>query len=118
MPEPVAKDPDRFTTPPSVWDNLSQPGGTLDTMLKTATEPVDPKLKSDLTGLKERQIGTFDALSGYHERIYQEDRDAMQRARASEGVAKTDIKPWNVEAEREKWATDPMRAFGSLGSVF
>lgn len=46
------------------------------------------------------------------------DAENVRRAYHAEGVGPDELKPWNAEAQREKFMTKPVDAFGSIGSVF
>ena len=79
---------------------------------------IDPSLVKDLGNLERQKItaegGAMGALSGGA--AY---KDVQQQYKA-EGASLNDpaLRPWNEKEEQAKYQTDPIMAFGSLGSVF
>ena len=70
---------------------------------------------ADLTRTKiQRQESVF----GQTEQRLEEDRARMVEAHKATGVQVGELQPWDAQANREKFHTDPLQAFGSIGSVF
>jgi hypothetical protein len=70
------------------------------TTLKKQEFAEKSKVQDDLTGIMER------------------DRRRVEQQYEASGYKQGDFQPWNAQAEHEKHSTDPLVAFGSLGSVF
>lgn len=76
------------------------------------------KITSGLSNIAE-QRGREDAgaLSGFS-RTIGEDVWRTHKAYDAEAATSHDIPSWNEQQQKEKFATDPVKAFGSVGSVF
>lgn len=84
-----------------------------------ATTPTDSSgLYSGLVELKSKEMAaktkTYDEVTAGIER----DQARVQALSKDLGVEAGKLKPWNAEEESAKRHTDPVAAFGSLGSVF
>ncbi len=58
------------------------------------------------------------AILGGTSRALQQDAYRAHQAFNAEAATSRDIPSWNEEAQKAKFATDPVKAFGSVGSVF
>lgn len=74
------------------------------------------------TGSLTQQTETYtnEMREGRRAEIYGADADMarVRRAFNEEGIGPNELQKWNADAEREKFMTKPVDAFGSLGSVF
>lgn len=66
----------------------------------------------------ERKIAADEGVFGRMRGQVAEDRARMTRAFDAMGVEAEKLQPWDADAMREKFRTDPIASFGSLGSVF
>lgn len=67
--------------------------------------------------LKQKRAADEAVFGRTNERI-EEDRARMIKAQDAMGVEAEKLQPWDADAMREKFRTDPIASFGSLGSVF
>lgn len=74
-------------------------------------------MTSGLADIQRRQTAAsgklYDDISG----ALDKDMARVEEARKNTGVKSDELKPWNHEEEQAKRLTDPIAAFGSLGSV-
>jgi hypothetical protein len=48
----------------------------------------------------------------------EKDREEIKKAQEKTGIGPDDLKPWNADAEMQKYTTSPMEQFGSAGMMF
>lgn len=80
------------------------------------------KMPNDLQRLGASNLGEKinrdEAISAATERAASEHAAEMQHWHKAEGASLNDLKPWDIRTERQKYAYDPIEAFGSFASVF
>ncbi|HSV26155.1 MAG TPA: hypothetical protein VLJ17_24415 [Xanthobacteraceae bacterium] len=64
------------------------------------------------------KINRDEAISAATKRAASEHSAEMQHWHKAEGAQLNDLKPWDIRTERQKYAYDPIEAFGSFASVF
>lgn len=75
-------------------------------------------LQHDLTDLaRQKSAASVKLYSGISHQL-DEDEARMKRAYSHTGIEPELLKPWNEQEQHRKFQTDPIEAFGSLGSVF
>lgn len=81
--------------------------------------------KADPLAVPQSVIDTQKEKVRAEDRIYgdmfglaRSDADYAKRILDAEGIDPKDVQPWNADAERKKYETDPIQSFGSIGSVF
>jgi hypothetical protein len=74
-----------------------------------------PKIKSEMMAVGQQEAAAKDTLTD--QTIAQMERDKMAAHAAKQGIETVDLKPWNAEEERKKYATSPMEQFGSWGVI-
>lgn len=82
--------------------------------LRDMIEPVAAQ-KADVL---ERKIAADEAVFGHTNAQIAQDRARMVKAFDAMGVEAEKLQPWDADAQREKFRTDPIASFGSIGSVF
>lgn len=86
-----------------------------------APVPASESLDSIVKGLKpivRERVGAIERQIGDIEATASRDTKRVENAYKSTGIDPGDFKPWDAEHESAKRRTDPVEAFGSLGSVF
>lgn len=73
------------------------------------------KSLGDLTRSK---IKTDDAITARTDARMAEDRGIAKEYFNKEAASANDLKPWNEKQEAQKYAYDPIEAFGGIGSLF
>lgn len=79
---------------------------------------VSPKMLSDLTSNQESKMRTETAIEDRTRGQLDIDRADAQRWHEASGHSLDDVRKWDADAERKKYAYDPVDAFGSFASVF
>lgn len=122
VPPVVADDPTLTVDPATVRRNnpgvpdidlFARPKSDLDRMVERM--PAVAKERADIT---RQQIASGDAIRARMDTRTEEDRARMTRAYDAMGVEAEKLQPWDADKAREKFRTDPLESFGSLGSVF
>jgi hypothetical protein len=93
-------------------------GGTGGALPVSDDDGLPPGLKEDYT---QAQRGTFKHLldvDAQTEARMERDRARIEHQYEAEGVGPGEFQKWDAGAESKKYQTDPIQAFGSLGSVF
>jgi hypothetical protein len=93
-------------------------GGTGGALPISDDDGLPPGLKEDYT---QAQRGTFKHLldvDAQTEARMERDRARIEHQYEAEGVGPGEFQKWDAGAESKKYQTDPIQAFGSLGSVF
>lgn len=98
----IAPVPD--TAPPS------PAGADIGSLLKPMTE--------GLADLQAEKSARSERIYSDTEKNLEYDQTQVARAYAATGVGPNELKPWDNAKQEEKYRTDPIEAFGSLGSVF
>lgn len=75
-------------------------------------------LQHDLTELTKQKSAASERLYGGISHQLDEDEARMKRAYSHTGIEPETLRPWNEQEQSRKFQTDPVAAFGSLGSVF
>lgn len=101
----------------------STSGLDMDSLLRDARGasdmPIDVKgIQSGLTNVSREKSAAGGALSDRVASRIEEDRGRMRRAQDATAIGPDELKPWNEKAEKAKYDTPPLEAFGSLASVF
>jgi hypothetical protein len=78
----------------------------------------DQEVTSNLAGLKRQEIAEKDAAQSDMTRLLERDQRRVEQQYAATGIQPGEFKKWDAEAETKKHTTEPLQAFGSLGSVF
>lgn len=92
------------TAPPS------PAGADIGSLLKPMTE--------GLADLQAEKGARSERIYSDTEKNLEHDQTQVARAYAATGVGPNELKPWDNAKQEEKYRTDPIEAFGSLGSVF
>ena len=83
---------------------------------------IDDSKTSEVTGkladIKKREIAADDNISGQLSSLTSKMMPRLEEMSRTAGVEAEKMKPWDAEHEAAKRQTDPIEAFGSLGSVF
>ncbi len=79
---------------------------------------IDKSATDDLIGVQRQKVAAETKVHDETTARQEGDRAYMAKMLAREGVAMDDIKPWNAQAERQKYKNDPIEDFGSFASVF
>lgn len=103
MAEPATDTPDTSAPP-------SPAGADIGSLLKPMTE--------GLSGLQREKTERTDAILSDTEQQLKTDEARVAKAYAATGVGPNELQPWDHAKQEEKYRTDPIEAFGSLGSVF
>lgn len=88
----------------------SPAGADIGSLLKPMTE--------GLSGLQREKTERTDAILSDTEQQLKTDEARVAKAYAATGVGPNELQPWDHAKQEEKYRTDPIEAFGSLGSVF
>jgi hypothetical protein len=80
----------------------------------TDTAPVT----EGLAELMRTKIQRGERVMGQMEQRLEEDRARIKKAYDATGVQPGELLPWDYDKQREKFATNPLESFGSIGSVF
>lgn len=103
--EPIPKDMPRADAAPRGIPAMDVGGNSLDAMT------------SGLADIQRQRMAAsgkvYDDMSG----TLDKDMARVEEARKNTGIKPDELKPWDHEAEQAKRLTDPIQAFGSLGSV-
>lgn len=97
------------------------PAAAADTPASSSSSLDDlvPKpLMDDLTGLQRQKMKTDTMIEDRTRERLDLDRQDMARWHERAGQSVDDVKKWDAEAEKKKYAYDPIEAFGSFASVF
>ncbi len=89
-----------------------------DTSSKSLDDLVSPGLMSDLTDNQQSKMRAETSIEDHTRQQLDIDRADMQRWHDATGHNLDDVKKWDADAERKKYAYDPIDAFGSFASVF
>ena len=92
--------------PPNPMDGL----GMDDAKMKGVTDK--------LADIKRREIAADSSISGQLSGLSSKMMPKLEEMSRTAGVEAEKMKPWDAEHEAAKRQTDPIEAFGSLGSVF
>jgi len=95
-------DPER--TPAPVTPAASTPPSTIDT--------------GPLADIHERRMGATKAIQDKTLGRVETDRQRAEQALSATGIQPDELQKWDHERMSERYRTDPIEAFGSLGSVF
>jgi hypothetical protein len=76
------------------------------------------RVSQGLSNIAGEKAATDTAILGGTSRALQEDAYRSHQAFNAEAATSRDIPSWNEESQKAKFATDPVKAFGSVGSVF
>lgn len=112
--------------PPSeVQGRVDESFGALATPLQEPPEPLADwgapgpmPVTEGLASLVRTKIGRSDAVMGQTEQRLEEDRARIKKAYDATGVQPGELLPWDYDQQRQKFATNPLESFGSIGSVF
>lgn len=91
-------------TPAPVTPAAAPPPSTIDT--------------SQLADIQERRMGATRAIQGKTLGRMEQDRQRAEQALDATGIGPDELQKWDHERMSERYRTDPIEAFGSLGSVF
>ena len=98
--------------PPTTPGGAPATGTPLDALL------IPPTVTEGLADIKRRQISEQNPIYRQFEQRQEEDRSRAVRAIDATAIGPDELQPWNADAMRERYRTDPLESFGSLGSVF
>ena len=76
------------------------------------------KVSKGLATYADEKLQDDTSILGGTSRALQQDAYQAHQAFKAEAASSRDIPSWNEEAQKAKFATDPVKAFGSVGSVF
>ncbi len=65
-----------------------------------------------------RKIDATSSLNDLYARRTEQDRSELKRAYDATAIQPGELQPWDQDKAYEKYKTDPLESFGSLGSVF
>ena len=87
------------------------------------TEMVSPQgddkhVLGELLGIKRQEVAEKDAATRDIDALRERDRRRVEQQYAATGIQPGEFQKWDAEAESKKHSTEPLQAFGSLGSVF
>lgn len=85
--------------------------------MPAADEEVGKDVTSRIAQAKRSEIATTDKIYGEFESTLNRSMARLDKLSKNAGVEADKLKPWNEEEESAKRHTDPIVAFGSLGSV-
>src|SRR5205807_1908489 len=71
-----------------------------------------------LIDLQTKRAGAMEAERQRQSGIIDRDQAETHRRFAQTGIEPGTLEPWDNNKQREKYRTDPIESFGSLGSVF
>lgn len=97
------------TAPPNIAGSSS--GGT-DSIF------APDKVTSGLADIQREGSAAKEGLYGNITNLANQDAFRAHHAYDAEAATAHDIPTWNEEAQKQKFSTDPVKAFGSVGSVF
>jgi hypothetical protein len=89
----------------------------LGTDVDSTGKPVDPVL-GELVGIEKSRMSAADRASDIYRTGLAQDVYRSHKAWDAEHATGEDIPKWDEEAQRAKFKTNPVQAFGSLASVF
>lgn len=75
-------------------------------------------LMEERAGNLKRKIATTSSLNDLYARRTEQDRSELKRAYDATAIQPGELQPWDQDKAYEKYKTDPLESFGSLGSVF
>jgi hypothetical protein len=102
-------DVDPLPGPATSWAPGEAAPRAMDSVDKAGAGLADIKRKE----ISETRGATEDAQRGMRQGLHE-----VQKAYQAEGVGPDALKPWDAQKEAKNYQTDPIEAFGSLGSVF
>jgi hypothetical protein len=76
------------------------------------------KVTSGLADIQREGSAAKEGLYGNIAHLANQDAFRAHKAYDAEAATAHDIPTWNEEAQKQKFSTDPVKAFGSVGSVF
>lgn len=75
-------------------------------------------MSEGLSSLQREKNERTERIYSDTEKNLEHDQTQVARAYAATGIGPNELKPWDHAKQEEKYRTDPIEAFGSLGSVF
>lgn len=111
-----ADDDDSMSLPPSVVARANLAGVPSPSLQSLVTVPEG--LTAERAGIQRSKIAETGGIIDRSNARMEEDRARMIKANEASGVESGNLRPWDADAAREKFRTDPLESFGSLGSVF
>lgn len=104
-----------FTSEPDA-QAAAPTSGTVDSLV---TKPEDvAALQARLVEIKKRQMVSSGGVADETVRRLRSDRAQMDEAYKATALPPDALQPWDVKAKQNEYRTDPVEAFGSIGSVF
>ena len=79
---------------------------------------IPPKVTEGLADLTKTKIARDESVFSETERRLEEGRQRALKAYEATGIQPGEFQPWDADQQAEKYKTDPIQAFGSVGSVF
>lgn len=118
----VKERPSPISAPAPTWLE----GATLSPDTRSPLQPEPPRQSLEdmtrppqaLIDLQTRRAGDMEAERKKQSGILDQDQAEMHRRFAQTGIEPGTLEPWDNNKQREKYRTDPIESFGSLGSVF